>query len=207
MQWGGSIKQQEMEKLTYKYLKIAMKCSTGATVLSYFQSISTIVYVPDPCMMPPRKAGRSLRSIFHTFLQRHMTCEHRRPLCHSYLHFNFAVDVLMKLTSVRNKPQSQARSKEKPHRRTTRPLSWMSSQMSVALTCSQLTLWLNETLSKVKLMPKELRFLQTVPGQSTVCQSSTDLTQDSSVLCSQISASSNSKISQQNTLLLLITDV
>lgn len=75
--------------------------------------------VPDPCMTPPRKAGRSLSSMFHTFLYLHMTCGDKHS---QSLHRLTSLFLLLR----RNKPQSPAKSRETPHRRTARQLSWTS---------------------------------------------------------------------------------
>lgn len=95
--------------------------------------------------MPPKNAGRSLRSIFHTFLYRHMIYKRTWALLKSL----FSCNSVQMRASEQYAPQSQARSMETPHHRRARPLSWRTSSEERSLYLLAATTW---TLSKCAVL-------------------------------------------------------
>lgn len=100
--------------------------------------------------MPPRNAGRSCSSIFHTFLYLHITWRHKPS---KFKHYHIWDS--QQTNSTWHWPQSPAKSKETPHRRRARSLSSMSLSdlqdpklMWSSLCCS----WV-KTLQRLKSPP------------------------------------------------------
>lgn len=112
--------------------------------------------------MPLRKAGRSFSSMFHTFRYRHITWNHRGQVNISGckpLQQLFCGRLLQKKKWT--KPRSRARSKEIPHRRTTRSLSWKSSWSNGPLALYRFWNYIESLVKNLRLCDPE-RLLQSV---------------------------------------------